>query len=142
MPRRKLISSAATPQKKEEGGFYEAYVAFARTLRLWFTAFGIGGPVLFLTNESAGAKLFASGSGRIVVYFFLSGVGLQIMEALVFKSAMWYLYLGEFDERVKSWRRYKASNWLSESYAVEFLVDLITLVLFAGATLRLLRIFS
>jgi len=55
---------------------------------------------------------------------------------------MWYLYLGEFDERVKSWRRYKASNWLSESYAVEFLVDLITLVLFAGATLRLLRIFS
>jgi hypothetical protein len=48
-------------------------------------------------------------------------VCVQIFIALLFKSAMWYLYLGEFDEKVKTWRRYKASDWLSECYTVEFL---------------------
>lgn len=141
MPRRKTRPTPSSPLKKEEGGFYDAYVDFARTLRLWFAAFGIGGPALFLTNDSARTTLFGSGSGRLVVYFFLSGVCLQIFVALLFKSAMWYLYLGEFDEKVKSWRRYKASDWLSECYAVEFFVDVVTLVLFGGAVLRLVEVF-
>jgi hypothetical protein len=141
LPRRRVAPGAEKPSKKEEGGYYEAYVGFARTLRLWFIAYGVGGPALFLTHETAGARLLASGSGRPVAYFFLAGVVLQILVALLFKSAMWYLYLGEFDDRVKSWRLYRTSDWLSESYAIEFVCDLVTLVLFAGATLRLLRIF-
>jgi hypothetical protein len=76
------------------------------------------------------------------VHFCLAGVWLQIFVALLFKSAMWYLYLGEFDEKVKGWRRYKVSDWLSECYAVEFLTDVVTLVLFSGAVVRLVEVFT
>lgn len=55
--------SASTSQESEgqECGFYEAYVGFARALRVGFIAYGIGGPAVFLTNEAAASKLIASG---------------------------------------------------------------------------------
>lgn len=48
-------------RKKEETGFYEAYAGFARNLRIWFVAYGIGGPVLFLTNSEVWQKVSESG---------------------------------------------------------------------------------
>ena len=38
---------------KQDGGSHEAYVGFARSVRVWFIAYGIGAPVLFLTNKEA-----------------------------------------------------------------------------------------
>lgn len=125
----------------EETGFFEAYAGFARTLRLWFIAYGIGGPAAFLTNEPAGKKLYESGQGPGVAYAFLGGVVAQILLALLYKSAMWYLYMGEYDAEIKTSKLYKASKWLSEAYWIEVLGDALTLILFAGATLRLVRIF-
>jgi hypothetical protein len=66
---------------------------------------------------------------------------LQIFLALLYKSAMWYLYLGEYEPDVKQSRLFKISNSLSEAYWLEVLGDFLTLVLFGGATLRLVRIF-
>ena len=137
-PRRR---SSSDPASREETGFYDAYAGFARTLRLWLIAYGIGGPAAFLTNESAGQKLYASGQGAIVAYFFLSGVVLQIALALIYKSAMWYLYLAEYNPEVKHWRLYRGSHIVSEAYWLEVLGDVVTLLLFGGATLRLIRIF-
>jgi hypothetical protein len=70
----------------EDSGFVDAYAAFARTLRLWFIAYGIGGPAAFLTNAAAGEKLHKSGEGEAVAYAFLAGVMLQIIMALIYKS--------------------------------------------------------
>ena len=131
------VVSAPTP--RQETGFYEAYVGFARNLRVWFIAYGIGGPVLLLSNESAGKALFRSGLARSIAYTFLPGVALQILVALLYKSAMWYLYLGESDDSRKSWRLYKASEWLSDSFWIELLSDIATLFLFGWATLRALH---
>jgi hypothetical protein len=142
MPKRRSSSTTAPDAEREESGFYEAYAGFARALRVWFIAYGIGGPAVFLTNEAAGKKLFASGQGAVVAYAFLGGVTVQIALALLFKSAMWYLYIGEFNAQSKASALYKASDWLSESYWVEFVGDLATLVLFGLATLGVLKIFA
>ena len=38
------------------GGHFENYAEYAKTLRSWLVAYGIGGPVLFLTNKDAPEK--------------------------------------------------------------------------------------
>ena len=136
------VRQARPTGEREESGYYDAYVGFARTLRVWFIAYGIGGPAVFLTNEPAGKRLFGSGAGDIVAYAFLGGVALQIALALLYKTAMWYLYIGELNKNARAGRLYRFSDWLSESYWIEMLGDVVTLALFGGATLRLVRIFS
>jgi hypothetical protein len=82
------------PQQLESGiGVLRGILGFARTLRVWLIAYGIGLPAIFLTNETAG-MLFSSGSGRIVAYAFLGGVAVQVVLAFLSKPAMSYLYLG------------------------------------------------
>lgn len=61
------------------------------------------------------------------------------MLAVLYKTATWYLYLGESDESRKSWRFYKVSEWFSDSYWIEMVSDVATLFLFGGATLRALH---
>jgi len=128
--------------EEEDSGFYEAYAGFARALRTWFIAYGIGGPVIFLTNEAAAKILLASGAARTVAYCFLLGVALQIVTALSYKSAMWHLYMGELDPEKKSRRLYKASDWLTQQYWLEVILDIGTLGLFGWATLKTLNAFA
>jgi hypothetical protein len=87
---------------RQESGFYTAYAEFAKNLRVWFLAYGIGATAIFVTNEGAGKRLLSSGAAEGVVYLFLIGVGLQILVALMYKTAMWYLYMGEFDAKEKN----------------------------------------
>jgi hypothetical protein len=141
VPKRMGREQPAERGRNEETGFFEAYAAFARTLRLWFIAYGIGGPAAFLTNEAAGQKLYASGEGRPIAYAFLAGVVLQIAMALIYKSAMWYLYVAEYQPTFKSSRRYNIAYKVSEAFWLEASADAVTLALFGGATLRLVRVF-
>ncbi len=126
----------------QESGFYEAYANFARHLRSWFIAYGIGGPTLFLTNDAAMKRLLDSGAGRVVAYLFLAGVSVQIIVAFLYKTAMWYLYRGESADGVKSHWWYKACDWLSESYCIECVGDVATFIFFAWATLKVLSTFA
>ena len=121
MTRRSRPRPSPRSDPLEETGFFDAYAGFARTLRVWFIAYGIGGPAAFLTNEAAGKKLYTSGQGAIVAYAFLAGVVVQIVLAVLYKSAMWYLYMGEYDSALKGSWLYKASKWLSEAYWIEVL---------------------
>ncbi len=139
---KKKRSNSSTTANQDDVGFYEAYVGFARELRVWFLAYGIGGPAIFLSNDTAMTRLLSSGSGRVVAYAFLGGVGIQVALALLYKAAMWYLYMGELNPDAKNWKLYQAADRVSESYWLEVLGDVLTLVLFGGATLRLLSIFG
>jgi hypothetical protein len=130
------------PKPKQEGGFYEAYSGFARSLRTWFIAYGIGAPVLFLTNKDAWQKIAASGYGQDIAYLFLGGVAVQILAAIIYKTAMWYLYVSELDHHQASNWRYQLSDWVAESYWLEMLFDFTTLVFFGIATFRALQLFA
>lgn len=50
--------------RSSESDFYEPYAAFARTLRTWFVAFGVGVPALLVTSEHARDILVESGCAR------------------------------------------------------------------------------
>jgi hypothetical protein len=56
-----------------------AYDEFAKTLRTWLVAYGIGGPVLLLTNETVRQAIAKSGAARCIAGTFLLGVGLQVL---------------------------------------------------------------
>ena len=131
----------AGPAARQESGFYTAYAEFAKNLRVWFLAYGIGATAIFVTNEGAGKRLLSSGAAEGVVYLFLVGVALQIFVALLYKTAMWYLYMGEFDAKEKeSWQHWLADK-ISNSYSIELLCDLATIFCFGAATYQLIRIF-
>jgi hypothetical protein len=84
-----------TPDLETKSEFYAPYVEFAQTLRTWFVAYGIGGPVVFLSNDTALLALMKSGTLPRIGLLFLLGGGLQIIGALLNKHSMWYLYAGE-----------------------------------------------
>jgi len=93
---------------KEETGFDEAYLAFARTLRIWFVAYGIGVPVLILNQDKLLQKLLQSGHALGVARFFLAGVGVQILTAIVYKAAMWH----PLPSRIRPLRQAETIVWL------------------------------
>ncbi len=45
--------------------YLEAYAEHSKVIRTWFVAYGIGAPVLLLTNEALARTLKASGSVRV-----------------------------------------------------------------------------
>jgi hypothetical protein len=126
---------------RDDSGFYEPYAEFAKSVRTWFIAFGVGAPVLFLINRDAGERLVKSGSAEFVAYAFLFGVAVQVLAAILYKTAMWYLYMGELDPAEQNRWLHKASEWLSDQYWIEFAVDAITFVSFAWATLTVVQLF-
>lgn len=126
----------------QESGFYEAFSGFSRALRTWFIAYGVGAPVIIVSSESVKAALSEIGDIKFISYLFMLGVIIQIIGAITYKTAMWYLYVGEFGEEYRDSWIYKVSDWLSESYWVEFVLDMVTLILFCGATLLVIESIS
>ena len=128
--------------EKKDGGYFEGYAQFAGVLRTWLIAYGIGGPVLFATQSRLADKLFETSQARFIAILFLSGVFLQVIVALLYKGAMWYLYVGEEDAKIRKKRRYKISDWLSEAFWLEILFDLASIALFTWATIFVLTILT
>lgn len=125
---------------RDDSGFYPAYADFSRNVRTWFLAFGVGAPVLLLTNKDAGNKLVECGAAETVAFAFLIGVAAQVIGAILYKTAMWYLYTGELEANKKGSRIYKVSEWLSDQYWIEFALDAATFFLFSWASFRVVRV--
>ncbi|MGQ0835173.1 MAG: hypothetical protein ACT4O5_09685 [Gammaproteobacteria bacterium] len=126
-------SSSKLPSRKESG-FYEPYADLHRNVRLWFLAYGIGAPVFLAQFPGAIDALRAGDLLRVVSGLFLGGVVVQVFAALLYKTAMWYLYMEELGEFSEDTKRVQVSAWLSEQYWLESLFDASTLILFAAAT--------
>ena len=77
-------------------GHYKVYEEHMKTLRAWFVAYGVGGPVLFITQQDFAATLVDSGLSQLIGVLFLVGVLLQALVALFNKWVNWGLYY--FDE--------------------------------------------
>jgi len=74
--------------KDIEYAFYEPYKTFSTSLRAWFIAYGIGAPVIFLSNESTRNAISSYDYNKLLISLFLLGVVIQIIEALLYKYAM------------------------------------------------------
>lgn len=114
--------------------FKEPYRDFAKALRTWLIAYGVGAPVLVASQASLAAAVARSGFGETAVVCFLGGVAIQIAGALLYKTTMWYLYAGEIDTNMRNYKRYKIADWVSMQYWLEFGIDAATLTLFVIGT--------
>src|SRR6266545_2343522 len=108
-----------------------AYLEYNKILRSWFVAFGVGGPALFLINESAANHLIDSGQLGTVAALFLVGTGAQVGGTLVNKICNWYVYRGASDRQYQSNVRYKISVWLVQQFWIDIALDLTTIATFA-----------
>jgi len=123
-------------QRNEESGFYSVYQWHATVLRTWLVAYGIGAPVFLLTQEQAYNKLTTSECSHWIAATFLTGVALQVLLAFVNKTVMWVEYYGRQNpESTEKWY-YKAADWTSRLYAIDFICDLLSISLFGWATVK------
>jgi hypothetical protein len=120
--------------------FLSSYNEYSKILRTWLVAFGIGGPVIFLTHDTAWQALAASGQAAYVGQLFFSGVAAQVFMAFLNKTIMWTVYCGEVRPTFKSTRRYKIADRLSETFWLDVFFDFATMILFSFAIIRVFAI--
>jgi hypothetical protein len=131
-----IEAASATAQASAERAksFYAAYEEHSKTLRTWLVAYGIGSPVLLLTNESLSAKLTLAPNGAMIGMLFLVGVVGQVLLAALNKALMWYCYFLELYPSRRRSRAYGYAFWLSEQFWIDLLADVVSLILFGYAT--------
>lgn len=114
--------------------YIELYNEYARTIRTWFVAYGVGAPVVFLTNDALAKKITESGCAKAIGLCFLVGAVLQVLLASANKFSMWCLYYGETSAEFKKKRRYKLAYRFSEAMWIDAIVEVATLVAFGLGT--------
>lgn len=126
----------------ESEGLFQNYSEYAKTLRTWLVAYGIGAPVLLLTEENISLKLSESGAGRIIAIYFLLGVATQIVSAFLNKWCSWIQYSDEIDGDRNPSLMTRFSDWWAEFPWIEICMDLGTIILFSVATVKVLFLFT
>ena len=119
-----------------EKGYFDAYASATTHLRTWLVAYGIGAPVLFLSNEDLWQVLAGAKCASCVGFLFLGGVALQILIALINKNVMWFCYYGETKPAFKASRTYKVCYCLSEWFWVDIGFDVLSIAFFIAATYK------
>lgn len=141
-------------------GHYKVYEEHMKTLRAWFVAYGVGGPVLFVTQQDFASTLVDSGLSQLVGVLFLFGVLLQALVALFNKWVNWGLYYFDeddadtgvvvdtvetvetVDDAVDTETKPRRLQRFCESYSskvwIDIVADMATLILFAVATVLVL----
>lgn len=141
-PKLVVGGESAPSSSAAEAAFFANYAEYAKTLRAWLVAYGIGGPVLLITNKELSAALKASAYRNDIVDLFLVGVALQVSLAFINKWCAWHMYVGEYESAYKSRTRYKVWSWLNDRSWIDMLVDGGSLVAFALSTCLVVHVFS
>lgn len=125
----------------QKEGHFQNYSDYSKTLRAWLVAYGIGGPVLFLTNEKLTLQVAGSGYAKQIIFAFLLGVVLQIALSLINKWGAWHMYAGAGDPSYQRSWRYRLWSFINGLSWLDFWLDVLSLVAFFWATWRVLNIF-
>jgi hypothetical protein len=132
-----MVHSTDQNEVPRRSQYYEEYSEYAKNLRTWLIAYGIGGPILYMTRESLPAK--AAITAPWTAPMFLAGVGLQILGALLYKACTWYLHYGnDLEPSSKDRWTFRFSTWVQANYWLDFVFDGGALILFAIATISVL----
>lgn len=119
---------------------FEAYNEYSKTLRTWLVAYGIGGPILFVSQQQIADKLAASPAKTLVIYLFLAGLAAQILISLLNKWVNWAAYEMGLNPPPALKAPQKAVIWLSKQFWIDILCDLVSVVSFMVATFWVLRV--
>ncbi|WP_369928460.1 hypothetical protein [Xanthomonas sp. NCPPB 2632] len=129
-------------QGRDPDVYYSNYAEYSKTFRAWMVAYGIGGPVVFLTNDKVAKVIGDSGHALAIVVLFLVGVILQVIGALINKWAAWYMYRGIDDEKFKTNDWYTRWEWVNNQTWLDVSIDVLALASFAWGTGLLMGVFT
>jgi hypothetical protein len=138
----KKTSRSKDAREDDGSGSFETYLEYNRVLRTWFVAFGVGGPALFLVNDSIVQRLATAGQLRLVILLFLIGAGAQVLGALLNKIANWYVYSSFLDDEESDLWVHKAAEWVVGQFWIDALLDVLTIGVFGYAAWVLLTVFA
>ncbi len=127
---------SATRADSQSAELFQVYKDHSNVLRGWLTAYGVGVPVLLLSQDKLWEKFSHSGSLRDIALLFLGGVGLQAALAALNKYVTWSCYYGEIHDGYKAGYLYKISNWIARQAWIDLVVDLLAIAAFAWGTYR------
>ena len=125
--------------QREQDQHLQEYRGYAKLLRAWLVAYGVGGPVLFLTQAPVAECIRASGHAACIVYLFLAGVAAQVLITFINKCISWGLYARARRERQRWYDRY--ISIISACFWLDMLADAASIVLFGWASVWVLRLF-
>lgn len=120
--------------------FNERSGEMAKVLRNWFVGYGIGGPVLFFSNESIANLIMSSPHAKQIIYLFFIGLGLQIFNAFLIKWLTWLRAEYLFDVKNRTKIIYRFGHWFHKVFEVDLIIDFVTILCFLIATYRVLSI--
>lgn len=135
-----MLPKANDYDEAQRVSHFNNYADYSRTLRAWLVAYGIGGPVLFVTNEKVTERIAKSGYANEIIVLFLLGVALQIILATINKWGAWHMYRGAGDAKYCRTWRYKLWGFINEQSWIDFVIDLWSLLMFMLATWRVLNV--
>jgi hypothetical protein len=135
-----ITGGSAMTKANDAQQHFDNYSEYSKTLRSWLVAYGIGGPVLFLTNKDAPVKIAQSPHLELIVVLFVGGVALQIFLAFINKWAAWNIYKGELQADYQDGLTYKVWRWINDQSWIDVLIDLGALISFSIATYMVLSI--
>ncbi len=113
---------------------YKTYEEHMKTLRAWYVGYGVGGPVLFVTQPAFAKILVEQDVVRLVGALFLLGVLFQVLLALLNKWVNWGNYNFEKEPDSDSSRLHRFCSYVARQAWIDILADVATLVFFAWAT--------
>lgn len=130
----------AAAESSKAADYFDCYSSFARAVRTWFIAYGIGAPVFLVSTSHLWKSLAASGYAKHIACLYLAGVLCQMFLASIYKAAMWQLYVAEEEPQKKTTWLYEQAEKIAESYPLELICDIITFALFFTATIMTIYI--
>jgi hypothetical protein len=77
----------------ENRHYHEEYSEYAKNVRFWFVAYGVGGPALILSHDAVYNSIKTSGQAISVAVAYFVAVVVQIITAMLYKAAAWNLYI-------------------------------------------------
>lgn len=110
--------------KKE---YLDSYLDYNRILRSWFIAFGIGGPVILLTNDTLYADFLRLDEKGCIAILFFGGLFIQVFIAWINKMANWYKYSRD------DGRRFEIASWLLRQFWIDITADILSICAFGLA---------
>lgn len=138
-----MSTSSQDTDYHKENVYGEAFDRYEKMLRTWFVAYGIGGPVLFLTQDNLRKALVTDPNGWWIGILFLAGLAVQVFESFFYKMCMWQLYYHEAEKDDKRccirWM-YERSKSVKRNFLIDICFDLATIILFAIATVMVFPI--
>ncbi len=119
--------------------YYKVYEEYAKAVRTWFIAYGIGAPVLVLGNEKLWKQLASENLLLVVGLVFIGGGIAQIVIALINKWMNWQNFHIEFQTKaIADYQWYdRLTKWLTRQFWIDMIFDIASVASFAVGTVIL-----